>query len=674
MGIKPVLFLLVSLMLMLNQANGSKCTSAIMAAMNDTLLSASMIINSGKGINDLGDVDACEATEGLHYGNFRLVSSYGIFYLGVCVPVECTKSDMKVVSQALISIGGGSVYDAEFKIPKDIKVDINGWRILGFIFFFALAALCLLGTIVEYTTMFDRYSSRNKEPPKDPAHKKTILGKAIISFSPTRNIYKLFYSEFDDKDNLRVLNGVRVLSMLYVIFGHAYFNTLQYPLTNPTYVLEVVQPAWFQIIPGGFYAVDVFFYLSAFLGAYLMLLKFEKSRRVPFVMVYFHRYYRLAPTVFLLIMFVLTFYELLGSGPIWHDGTYKWIGECSEYWWSFVLFINSFVIKDRQPQCMGWLWYLSHDMMFFLILPIEIFVYLKNRKMGHMFALFLFILSSFIVFIISETQNIGSSALTSPMYAPRLYFVPWARLGAYQVGIIMGYFYYEYVKGNKPDGDRSSYGFKLFKSIEISTAVRYTCYVTGFIMIILMVFLQIPETRRIMKTPYYSQLFADIWNPFCRPIYVFGLGLILAGPLVGKGEFLQTLLGSRFWAPWAKVSFFAYMIHLLVFNFYFGQMRQSFYLQNKAVFWVFFGVMTVTMFISIALSMFLEVPLLQLERLVLFPPRKKKVEQPKEEEEASFSKGINASRNNSVISENSTFDRSDMNSDNRSDITYGAKH
>jgi len=98
-----------------------------------------------------------------------------------------------------------------------------------------------------------------------------MLGKALISFSPSRNLRKLFYSPFNDKDYLKVFNGVKFFSMLHVVLGHAYINVLLNPTTNPGSLNQFVQPLWFEIVPGGFFAVDVFFYLSAFLGAYLML-------------------------------------------------------------------------------------------------------------------------------------------------------------------------------------------------------------------------------------------------------------------------------------------------------------------------------------------------------------------------------------------------------------------
>lgn len=122
---------------------------------------------------------------------------------------------------------------------------------------------------------------------------------------------------------------------------------------------------------------------------------------------------------------------------------------------------------------------------------------------------------------------------------------------------------------------------------------------------------------------YFGTAFNTFYNAVSRPLYVFGLGLILAGPLVGKGSFLQTFLGSRFYSPWAKLSFYAYMIHLFVFTFYFGQMRSTLYLDHKAVMWIYSGVIFLTLCLAVPFSVLFEAPWMQLESLVLFPKKQK---------------------------------------------------
>ena len=487
-----------------------------------------------------------------------------------------------------------------------------------------------MGVLTEYTSLFNK--PHLSEPSADPVKDKTVLGKFFVSFSPARNMWKLFYSPFNPGDPLKVLNGVRVLSMLYVILGHAYYNVLLVPTSNPDYVPTLVQPLWWQPVPGGFFAVDVFFFLSAFLGASMMLMKFEKRKKLNFGMIYFHRFYRLSPNVFLLILFSLTFYDYFGSGPIWHDQRKRWNANCPNTFWAYITFINS-IYPGENNRCVGWLWYLSHDFIFFLTLPFQVLLYYKSRVGSYILATILMILNFAIVVFITIHHGIGTSMLISPNGGKFLYFKPWARLGAYQVGIIFGFLYYEYVKGEKPEGNKDRIGYKFFKSVQISSVIRWIYYIVGMIFILWAVFIVTPDTRRFLTgTRYYGVAFSAIYNTICRPVYVTGLALILMGPIVGKGEFLQFFLGSRFWAPWAKVSFYAYMVHMFVFSWYFGQMRQSFFLNHKSIIWSYIGVMFLSIFVATFFSVLFEAPWMQLEKLVLFPPRKKAKKMESEDE------------------------------------------
>lgn len=55
---------------------------------------------------------------------------------------------------------------------------------------------------------------------------------------------------------------------------------------------------------------------------------------------YFY-FYRLIPVYVFVIMFMFMG-NVLGSGPIWHDSTHKYIQACYDNWWTNLLFINNF--------------------------------------------------------------------------------------------------------------------------------------------------------------------------------------------------------------------------------------------------------------------------------------------------------------------------------------------
>jgi len=89
------------------------------------------------------------------------------------------------------------------------------------------------------------------------------------SFSVTHNWSRLAVPV---PGSLNALNGLRVMSMFWIILGHTGVFMVNTGIDNIEYAVEHVAGRWgFQFIPAGEFAVDSFFYLSAFLTTYFTL-------------------------------------------------------------------------------------------------------------------------------------------------------------------------------------------------------------------------------------------------------------------------------------------------------------------------------------------------------------------------------------------------------------------
>ena len=78
---------------------------------------------------------------------------------------------------------------------------------------------------------------------------------------------------------------------------------------------------WLPIITGGLFAVDAFFFMSAFLATYIMIQKLKKVRNFgpgTVLGIYFHRVFRLLPTIALLMLLVVAIWQFMGDGPVWN--------------------------------------------------------------------------------------------------------------------------------------------------------------------------------------------------------------------------------------------------------------------------------------------------------------------------------------------------------------------
>ena len=111
--------------------------------------------------------------------------------------------------------------------------DTKAWIMITFIILFV--ALWIFGIVVEFTSFGDR--SRFTEDERQllkVEDRKSKLGLALYSFSPINNVKKLFTVNKKGDQSLAVLNGVRVLSIGWVVVGHSFNFALITPTVNLT--------------------------------------------------------------------------------------------------------------------------------------------------------------------------------------------------------------------------------------------------------------------------------------------------------------------------------------------------------------------------------------------------------------------------------------------------------
>ena len=115
------------------------------------------------------------------------------------------------------------------------------------------------------------------------------------------------------------------------------------PLTNLASFSDIRLTNWFPLIYGAYFSVDVFFFLSAFLGFYLITEKLIKNKKgiFAYLFLYVHRYIRLIPAMIFMISITVWLVPYLGNGPVYYkmDTLSKQL--CVPYWWTNLLFINN---------------------------------------------------------------------------------------------------------------------------------------------------------------------------------------------------------------------------------------------------------------------------------------------------------------------------------------------
>jgi peptidoglycan/LPS O-acetylase OafA/YrhL len=139
----------------------------------------------------------------------------------------------------------------------------------------------------------------------------------------------------------------------------------------------------FSIVLSAEQVVDIFFWLTAFLGSYFLLCKLkERDGLFPpggIAMIYLNRLVRLLPLYMFAMFFFWKFLVLFGGdGPLFFQ--YQTTTECQKYWFWHLTFLNNIVPWSQHDTCLPWTWYLANDFQFFLTLPILTQLYFDKQK------------------------------------------------------------------------------------------------------------------------------------------------------------------------------------------------------------------------------------------------------------------------------------------------------
>jgi peptidoglycan/LPS O-acetylase OafA/YrhL len=132
---------------------------------------------------------------------------------------------------------------------------------------------------------------------------------------------------------------VRAISMMWIVFGHYYLNSVGGVLNTLNLSTIILKP-FFLIVETGLLAVDIFFFLAGFFLAFVFLR--EKGQRIStYLLAIIQRVLRIWPAYILVMMIYYSFFMHLGDGPRWqfHEPV---INICSKMWRS-IIFVDNLV-------------------------------------------------------------------------------------------------------------------------------------------------------------------------------------------------------------------------------------------------------------------------------------------------------------------------------------------
>lgn len=560
------------------------------------------------------------------------------FAEAVCIPTTCSLSDfngiLPVINEYLIQHGAFVIMQDLSYCTSQGSTKYSAGAIIMFIICFMFLILVLSATMVDVIQAYlpkDRSDNLSGiintdqnatdadslllNPNKRPSRLKTLIIDLIKGFSLYTTLPTLLSTD-QPSAAITSINGMRVISMFWIIMCHTYFFSFEYQsFSNSMFVFtDFVSRFASQPILNGFFAVDSFFFLSGLLVAYLTFRQMQRSKgRFPYLPFYIHRILRLTPTY----MFVLFFYWFvtvhLGSGPALKNS----VGpgshadqSCRRYWWTNLLYINNFYPTKFMDECMGWAWYLANDMQFYVISPLLLVPLYHWLPVG-LVAVVVTLLASFGVtgFIAGHygysmntfhfLVDTAASNANVPDQSSQIYAKPYCRVAPYVVGIVLGYVLFKkYIIPVK----RSYIGILVY------SIVWGLAFVFG------------------MSTIYgiYSDWHGHhistaenvLYYMFARFTWGLTLFLVVFACHNGYGGVVNKFLSLPIWVPLGRLTFNAYLVHEIIMVLIFSDLRTPLYYTDMNFILYIIGAIVLAYGASAVVTVFVEFPLSNVEAAV----------------------------------------------------------
>ena len=256
------------------------------------------------------------------------------------------------------------------------------------------------------------------------------------------------------KKAIKCIDGIRALSMMWVMVGHLYMGGIR--VADLDYLKDQMQNGELSILFNGTLSVDIFFVIGAILLAYLStdaLIKklpmagFSVKSFLNFLTTYaiylVNRWMRLTPYIMVVTWSLIAVFNLFATG--YSTGVHMATnGQCDHDLWRSFFYLSSWLDPATQL-CNAVQWYLSCDFFYFALFPFCAIAYGRSKIIGIIWVSILTLISiGYQIWTsydsqsyIYQTYRIYSAWPNDRKHDP--YFTPWARYHSHGIGILFGW-------------------------------------------------------------------------------------------------------------------------------------------------------------------------------------------------------------------------------------------
>ena len=339
-------------------------------------------------------------------------------------------------------------------------------------------------------------------------------------------------------NNIAYVDGLRALSCLGILLYHSFF--LLHMFVNETEFNQFVKdtPLYLSWVWGMDKGVDVFFVISGFLIGRMLFKEHQQTGSINLKSFYWRRLLRLTPVY----LFAIVIFFLL-AGP-----------QYSRTLWANALYINNFL--PLESMSMPWTWSLAVEEQFYILMPLLLLTLVLPFRHGLLLLVGLLMLSFVIITMIIMQDKIlwqqpyhaiFTSKKNIVHYFDTLYVNLHTRFGTLVSGVILAY-------------------LTVHHPLLLDRLVKHNVVATVLTVILVtlagMGVLLNGNKHWLGDSLTLSRLML-ILDRNLLGIAICWLILMCSAP-GWLGRLLRHVLGSRFWYPFAQLSYSMYLFHYML--------------------------------------------------------------------------------------------------------------
>ncbi|XP_074037585.1 nose resistant to fluoxetine protein 6 isoform X1 [Leptinotarsa decemlineata] len=470
-------------------------------------------------------------------------------HYGICIPHSCSIGNLQNIWDYI---------EHSFRVPAHVDFQDMMCRMKGkyvepyFIDKYIIMIFMLYIFMLVVCTWYDLTIHKPNEE---------INGNYIVAFSLYTNAKKLFSSKCSDQENsdnnLKSISGLKVLCMMWIIFGHRAVLNFFSGSTNPVYIHQLKNRPEFSFVISASYAVDTFLFMSGLLLCYGVFKNQEllkKRKQFPVIYMYIYRIMRLSPALIATVLFYTSVFKKLSDGPGWPLYSRKLSGSCAKNWWATLLFVSNYL--EITQQCIEQSWYIAVESQVFLISPILLIYFLKTPWKTSLLCIGICILSGLYAFVITVQNELGAIYLEgSKEYLENIYGSTLVRMPPYFMGLVFGFLLHKY------------------QTIKIPTFTNVFLWISTFTAFVSLILLHQVFTRN----DDYDPIRAGLFNSCARQAWALVTGSIVFLCCTGHGGKLNEWLSLPIFQVLVKLSYSVYLTQMIVIVYFIGSKQHSDY-------------------------------------------------------------------------------------------------